>query len=120
SRDRSADSKHVTGDPLKRRVTPSGGGSMDVQILRSLGRGNGGDKHQGTEQSILAAYLNAIRTAQNFIYIENQFFISKVGKEQEPVNLVMQTLAERIEQALAHHERFLVVIVVPTVLDGKL
>jgi phospholipase D1/2 len=120
SHDRSDDSKHVTRDPLKRSVTPRGGGSMDVQILRSLGSDNGGDEHQRTERSILTAYVNAIQTAQHFIYIENQFFISKVGKEQTPVNLIMQTLAARIEQALAHRERFLVVMVVPTVLDGKL
>ena len=53
-------------------------GTLRMQALRSasnwsLGRLN-------TESSIYSCYCELIKNAQNFIYIENQFFISSTSK----------------------------------------
>lgn len=58
------------------------------------------------ENSIYQAYLHLIETAENFIYIENQFFICKE-------NLIVEKLAERISRAHAAKKFFKVVVIIP-------
>ena len=58
------------------------------------------------------AYLELIRNARKFIYIENQFFISSsAGKAVN--NKVVEALVQRIKEAVKNKERFKVVIFVP-------
>ncbi len=66
--------------------------------------GNEQLQQRHTETSILNAYLQAIREAKHFIYIENQFFISfiKDPNSSAPVavkNKICQALYERVVEA---------------------
>jgi phosphatidylserine/phosphatidylglycerophosphate/cardiolipin synthase-like enzyme len=80
--------------------------TVTVQCIRSLCEWSGGKR---TEASILGAYLEAIRNAQHFVYIENQFFISSTaGGGVE--NQICQALVERISSAYAKRETFRVVV----------
>jgi phosphatidylserine/phosphatidylglycerophosphate/cardiolipin synthase-like enzyme len=55
---------------------------MNCQILRSASNWSCGlDKKD--ENSILKAYYNLIDNAKHYIYIENQFFISKSFTDEE-------------------------------------
>ena len=49
-------------------------GTCEVQVLRSLGEWSGGIRV--AEDSIHNAYCSLIESAEHYIYIENQFFIS--------------------------------------------
>jgi len=64
--------------------------------------------------SIYSAYLDAIKNAEHFIYIENQFFISSqpgifLGVE----NQILAALADRIVYAFHNREDFHIMIVMP-------
>lgn len=50
--------------------------SHSVQVIRSAGNWSLGLKSNKIENSIHLAYLELIKRAEHFIYIENQFFIS--------------------------------------------
>jgi phosphatidylserine/phosphatidylglycerophosphate/cardiolipin synthase-like enzyme len=73
--------------------------SVSVQILRSSSEWSLGT--QRIEKSIQEAYLHAIRTAQSFIYIENQFFITANEPSSPFINQIGNALYERI---LSAHE----------------
>ena len=65
-----------------------------------------------TEKSIQNAYLEMIKRAKHFIYIENQFFVS--NSSGKPVsNQIAEALVERICRAIEENENFRVVIVIP-------
>ena len=53
--------------------------NVKIQVLRSVGNWSASQPH---EDSIYRAYLHAIKTAEHFIYIESQFFISSQPKER--------------------------------------
>ena len=56
--------------------------NMNVQVLRSAADWSVGlDKTH--EQSILNAYCDLIENSKHYIYIENQFFISKTFTDAE-------------------------------------
>lgn len=78
-------------------VLSSVGHYVNVQMLRSLKNWSADVKH---EASIYCAYLDSIRNAKYFIYIENQFFISLqsyvLGKDQ---NKIQSALVEIIVPA---------------------
>ena len=52
-----------------------------VHVLRSSSEWSAGLKT--TENSILKAYYDLINNAEHYIYIENQFFISKSWTQEE-------------------------------------
>ena len=81
---------------------------LRVQVLRSVDKWSAG---QALEASIHNAYLHAIETAEHFIYIENQFFIS--SQPGNVMNRVMSALASRIVRAYQNNEDFHVMIVMP-------
>lgn len=67
---------------------------MKCQCLRSLSFWSGGLEE--TEHSVLNAYMNLIDNAQHYIYIENQFFLSRSFTDEEyeekkvkPSNLII-------------------------------
>ena len=87
---------------------------VKLQVLRSLSSWSGGQKR--TELSIMKAIISAIRNAQHYVYIENQFFISYVktgGTNTEVMNDVATTIYERILRAHHNSEVFRVFILLP-------
>ncbi|CAN8320846.1 unnamed protein product [Cochlearia groenlandica] len=75
------------------------------------------------EKSIKTAYIQAIRSAQHFIYIENQYFIGSSFawpnyKEAGADNLIPIELALKIASKIRAKERFAVYIVIPMWPEG--
>ena len=80
-------------------------------------------KDNTIDRSIQHAYINAIRRARNFIYIENQYFLgSSFGWEQKQeagaFNLIPMELVRKIVSKIEAGERFTVYIVVPLYPEG--
>ncbi|KAH3756577.1 phospholipase D1 [Pelomyxa schiedti] len=80
------------------------------QILRSIGEWSSG--FSGTEKSIYKAYMRLVRTAEHFIYIENQYFISSVDAAS-PLNRLAKVLYHRLRQAIQRNETFSCVVLLP-------
>lgn len=75
------------------------------------------------DKSIQTAYIHAIRSAQHFIYIENQYFIGSSFawpsyKEAGADNLIPMELALKIVSKIRAKERFTVYIVIPMFPEG--
>ncbi|CAH9075714.1 unnamed protein product [Cuscuta epithymum] len=79
------------------------------------------------DRSIQDAYINAIRRAQNFIYIENQYFLgSCFGWDADDIkvedigatHLVCKELSLKIASKIEAGERFTVYVVVPMWPEG--
>ncbi|XP_052237855.1 phospholipase D1-like isoform X2 [Dreissena polymorpha] len=82
-----------------------------TQILRSVSGWSAGINK--VEQSIHNAYLDCIKNAKHFIYIENQFFISTVGDHSMVRNQIAEALVERITRAYQSGETFRVYVIMP-------
>ncbi|XP_052778980.1 phospholipase D1-like [Mya arenaria] len=85
--------------------------SCTTQILRSVCGWSAGINR--TEQSIHQAYLDCIKRAKHYIYIENQFFISQIGDHSMVQNEISEALLERIVRAHKLQETFRVYVVLP-------
>ena len=94
----------------------------DVQVLRSVSKWSAGVTI--TENSILKAYYSLIKNAKHYIYIENQFFISKSWNKEERkknVNCISDEvkneiafyIRKRIEEAYEKKQKFKVYIFIP-------
>ncbi|XP_031103462.1 phospholipase D delta-like [Ipomoea triloba] len=75
------------------------------------------------DRSIQMAYIEAIRRAQHFIYIENQYFLGSSYawpsyKEAGADNLIPMELALKIVSKIRNRERFTVYIVIPMWPEG--
>lgn len=81
-----------------------------VQVLRSLSQWSGGIS---TERSIQNAYIRLISSAQHFVYIENQFFVSGLEGDAYCSNRIANALVERIRRAADNREKFRVMVVMP-------
>lgn len=80
---------------------------------------------QDHQTSILDAMINCIRSAQGFIYIENQFFMSDCGADQLGTqcpshNSIISELANAIGQAIYAERPFHVWLVLPEHPEGKM
>eukprot|EP01087_Luapelamoeba_hula_P008735 TRINITY_DN2206_c0_g1_i1.p1 TRINITY_DN2206_c0_g1~~TRINITY_DN2206_c0_g1_i1.p1 ORF type:complete len:1114 (+),score=189.00 TRINITY_DN2206_c0_g1_i1:58-3399(+) len=64
------------------------------------------------EQSIYRGYLHAIKNAQHFIYIENQYFISSITRIC-PKNRIAEAIYNRVRQAILNKETFRVYFLIP-------
>ncbi|GLB42616.1 putative phospholipase d [Lyophyllum shimeji] len=86
--------------------------SCKVQVVRSVS-----DWSHGVlvEHSIQNAYIQLIREAKHFIYIENQFFISATKEGDVVKNLIAQALVERIVRAAQQGTKFKVIVCIPEV-----
>ena len=94
----------------------------NVEILRSASKWNAGiDK---PEHSILNSYYNLIKKAKHYIYIENQFFVSRSWNEEEREdskncindivkNKIAYYIRKRIEKAYKRKKNFKVYIFIP-------
>jgi phospholipase D1/2 len=92
-------------------VSNSSGYNVKSQLLRSVDNWSAGQKH---EASIYNAYIDAIKNAQHFIYIENQFFISsQKGFLRKVQNDIQAALVERIIRAHRANEDFYVMVITP-------
>ncbi|CAB4035349.1 Phospholipase D2 [Paramuricea clavata] len=92
-------------------VSNSRGYNVKIQLLRSVDNWSAGQKH---EASIYNAYIDAIKNAQHFIYIENQFFISsQKGLSRKVQNDIQAALVERIVLAHKAKKDFHVMVVIP-------
>ena len=94
----------------------------NVQVLRSLSEWNAGINE--TEHSILNQYYNLIQNSKHYIYIENQFFVSRSWNEEEVkendycindevYNKIAYYIRKRIEKAFNKNEKFKVYIFIP-------
>ncbi|CAL4151231.1 unnamed protein product, partial [Meganyctiphanes norvegica] len=84
------------------------------QVVRSVSTWSAGV--EDTESSILHAYMDNIRRAKHYIYIENQFFISCAdpnGEERFLNNRIAHEIVERIFQAHSNKEVFRVYVLLP-------
>ncbi|XP_010244835.1 PREDICTED: phospholipase D delta-like isoform X2 [Nelumbo nucifera] len=80
-------------------------------------------KNLKIDKSIHVAYVKAIRSAQHFIYIENQYFIGSSFywpsyKDAGADNLVPIELALKIASKISANERFSVYVVIPMWPEG--
>lgn len=87
-------------------------GTVRLQATRSIGEWSMGME---PETSIYDAYLYFIENAKHFIYVENQFFISRSSETQPtPIrNRIAQAILERIIRAHAESMPFKVIIFLP-------
>jgi len=93
-----------------------------VQVLRSACKWSVGLSKK--ENSILQAYYRLIDSAKHYIYIENQFFVSRSYNEEEKEdceyslsdvveNLIAFHIRKRIERAYLAKEKFRVFVFIP-------
>ncbi|XP_027356583.1 phospholipase D alpha 1-like isoform X2 [Abrus precatorius] len=82
------------------------------------------------DRSIQDAYINAIRRARNFIYIENQYFIGSsygwkatdndiIVEDIGALNLIPKELSLKIISKIEAGERFAVYVVIPMWPEGE-
>ncbi|KAF9530719.1 phospholipase D [Crepidotus variabilis] len=95
-----------------RRHGPGRAKSCRVQVVRSVCDWSHGVL---TEHSIQDAYIQLIREAEHYIYIENQFFISNTQPKGSVTNQIAAALVERIVRAAREGKRFKVVVTIPEV-----
>ncbi|PSS21415.1 Phospholipase D delta like [Actinidia chinensis var. chinensis] len=114
-------------------------GNWHVQIFRSIDSGSVKgfprtvdvaqtqnlicSKNLVIDKSIQTAYIQAIRSAKHFIYIENQYFIGSSYawpsyKDAGADNLVPMELALKIASKIKAKERFAVYVVIPMWPEG--
>lgn len=87
----------------------------ECQLVRSVSDWSTGTKF--TESSIYEAYIDIIDNSRHYIYIENQFFITRSGGlkkyPREVINEVGEALVRRIIRAYRANETFRVFIIIP-------
>ncbi|KAF4521151.1 hypothetical protein B566_EDAN012917 [Ephemera danica] len=88
---------------------------VKCQVVRSVSQWSANFLSPASvEQSIHEAYIEAIRDARHYIYIENQFFITQVTPLEGKVeNRINQALFQRILAAHNAGETFRVYVVMP-------
>ncbi|KAF2462067.1 hypothetical protein BDY21DRAFT_412544 [Lineolata rhizophorae] len=92
---------------------PRPGEGVAIQLTRSCAKWSHGG---AIEHSIANAYIEAIRNARHFVYIENQFFITATCEKQKPIkNMIGAAMVERVLRAHRNGERFKIVVVIPAV-----
>ncbi|CAI9114301.1 OLC1v1014990C1 [Oldenlandia corymbosa var. corymbosa] len=97
----------------------------NVQVFRSVDHVSVTTlpKNTSTEQSIHEAYVQAIRRADKFIYIENQYFIGGCHMWEENQhsgcrNIIPIEIALKVASKIRAKERFAVYIVIPMWPEG--
>ena len=90
-------------------------GTFKMMALRSATDWSLGLDH--TEQSIHNCYLHLIETAERFIYIENQYFISSTSETfdllKDIKNKIVKAIYARIKKAVQLNEDLKVYILIP-------
>jgi phospholipase D1/2 len=94
----------------------------NVQVLRSASKWSVGIGKK--ENSILQGYYHLIDNAKHYLYIENQFFVSRAFNDEEMAecdyalsdvveNLIAYHIRKRIERAYHSNEKFRVFVFIP-------
>jgi phospholipase D1/2 len=69
-----------------------------------------------TEHSIQTAYKQIISSAQHYVYIENQFFITATGDQQKPIkNTIGRAIVDAVVRAAKEGRKFRVIVLLPAV-----
>ncbi|KAL5822554.1 hypothetical protein ACOSQ4_020454 [Xanthoceras sorbifolium] len=96
-----------------------------VQLFRSIDHVSAVQlsKNLTVERSIHEAYVEAIRKAERFIYIENQYFIGGChlwdkDKHSGCINLIPVEIALKIVSKIKANERFAVYVLIPMWPEG--
>ena len=116
------DEIEITKNEMYSEYFKSGCLMSEVQVLRSACEWSAGLRTR--ENSILQAYYYLIDNAKHYIFIENQFFVSKAWTDEERKackhstsdiveNLIAYHLRKRIEKAYLNKENFRVYIFLP-------
>ncbi|KAK4121674.1 phospholipase D/nuclease [Parathielavia appendiculata] len=88
-------------------------GTVHAQVVRSSADWSSGIL---TEHSIQNAYSDIIRSAQHYIYIENQFFITATGDQQPPIrNTIGRAIVDAVLRAAKEQRKFRIIILIPAV-----
>jgi len=86
-------------------------GAVHCQIMRSCMSWSHGVP---MEHSICNAYIHSILTAEHFVYIENQFFITATDEHQAPVqNRIGGAIVDRVLRAAKNNEDFHIIVAMP-------
>jgi phospholipase D1/2 len=111
--------KHPVGDYIHHPLTPLSSktlgeqGTVSAQIVRSSCDWSSGIL---TEHSIQNAYIELIRNAQHYVYIENQFFITATGESQAPItNTIGKAIVDAVVRAGKENRKFRVIAVIPSI-----
>ena len=111
--------KHPVGGYLRHPLTPidtknlANRGSMNVQVLRSCADWSSGILK---EKSIQNAYIHTILNAKHYVYIENQFFITATGDQQNPIeNTIGAAIVKAIVRAAEEGRKFRIIVLIPAV-----
>ena len=98
------------------------GTKSSVQVLRSACKWSAGIGKK--EKSILQGYYNLIDNSKHYLYIENQFFVSRAFSDEEKKeckyslsevveNMIAYHIRKRIERAYTENEKFRVFVFIP-------
>ena len=112
----------ISNDDMYKKYFNKDSITSNVQVLRSASEWSAGLKKP--EHSILNGYYELISNAKHYIYIENQFFVSKAWTDEEKKkckhsvsdivkNEIVLYIRRRIEKAYKNKENFKVYIFLP-------
>ncbi|KAL7629772.1 hypothetical protein AAE478_001295 [Parahypoxylon ruwenzoriense] len=111
--------KHPVGGYVLHPLTPLGSknlddrGTLHAQVVRSSADWSSGIL---TDHTIQNAYSEVIRSAQYYVYIENQFFITATGDQQSPIhNTVGRAIVDACVRAGKEKRKFRVIIIIPAI-----
>lgn len=111
--------KHPVGEYIQHPLTPlstknlDNRGTVKAQIVRSSDDWSSGIL---TDHSIQNAYIEIINKAEHFVYIENQFFITATGDQQNPVhNTIGKAIVDSVVRAVKENRKFRVIIIIPAI-----
>ncbi|KAM0455617.1 hypothetical protein ACHAPV_007694 [Trichoderma viride] len=111
--------KHPVGDYVKHPLTPlatknlPNRGTVHAQVVRSSADWSSGIL---TDHSIQNAYSEIISTAEHYVYIENQFFITATGEHQSPIhNTIGRAIVDAVVRAGKEGRKFKIIIVIPAI-----
>ncbi|KAI1413844.1 phospholipase D/nuclease [Hypoxylon sp. FL1857] len=111
--------KHPVGGYVVHPLTPmetknlENRGTVRAQIVRSSADWSSGIL---TDHTIQNAYSEIIRSAQHYVYIENQFFITATGDQQSPIhNTVGRAIVDACVRAGKEGRKFRVIIIIPAI-----
>jgi phospholipase D1/2 len=99
----------------------AGADKWTVQLFRSI------DSYSctvdGVQRSIQDAYINAIRAAEHFIYIENQYFLGSCmywdqNRKAGCINTVPYEIAMKVCEKIRQKRRFAAYILIPMYPEG--
>jgi phospholipase D1/2 len=111
--------KYPMGDYIKHPLTPLSTknllnrGTVHAQLIRSSADWSSGIL---TDHSIQNAYAEVISTAEHYVYIENQFFITATGEHQTPIhNTIGRAIVDAVVRAGKEGRKFRIIIIIPAV-----